>query len=318
MLRFQTTTTPTAFFHAKDHTGPLLHTGTEQVVPDHLTAERVERLIRGSHAEPWGAYVNFQMTHFPYQLPNGVIGPYSPANPDPKRFRYLGYPRSDLRRARNKYDNALYYVDQQVGRLYRALSETGQLDTTILVITSDHGEQFLEHDMVTHGRSLYEVEARVPLLVHWPKLIEPTVSDAPVSHLDVLPTLADLLQVAPHPSFQGESFAAPDLINPKEKAIFLNIQGMLSAEAIVCWPYKLIRSRRRRTPELYNLAKDPDEQDDLYHPGSALVKRLRKLLRAQMRAQLRYHHPNNKELRDERFAPRLLTCDAPLDQEAAN
>ncbi len=313
MLRFQTTATPTLRFHARDHQGPLINTGTERIVPDHLTAERVRRLILAQQREPWGVYVNFQMTHFPYKLPPGVSGPFEPATPNPKTFRYLSYPKADLEKVLNKYDNALHYVDQAVGRLYDALIESHQLDRTIVVLTSDHGELFHEHGLVTHGRTLYDAEARVPLLVHFPRALEPGVSDAPVSHLDILPTLADLLEVAPHPSFQGQSFADPGSIDARQKAVFLNIQGMRTAEAIVCWPYKLIKERERRHPELYNLERDPGETDNLYYRDSRPAQRLQRLLRAQMRAQLEYHHPDNAELREERFAPRLLTCDAPLD-----
>jgi len=313
MLRFESTGTPTLFFHSRDHEGPLVSTGTEKIVPDHLTAERVRRLILAQHSEPWGVYVNFQMTHFPYKLPPGVKGPYEPATPDPKKFRYLSYPESDLDAVLNKYDNALAYVDEQVGVLIEALRETDQLDNTIVVLTSDHGELFYQHGMVTHGRSLYDAEARVPLLIHWPGVVEPRSSDAPVSHIDILPTLAELLRVAPHPSFQGESFAQPELIDPKRKAIFMNIQGMRTAEGIVCWPYKLIKSRQQRRPELYDLEKDPREEEDLFHEDFAEADHLLRLVRAQMKAQLDYHHPSNQATRDERFAPRMLTCDARLD-----
>jgi len=313
MLRFESTGTPTLFFHSRDHQGPLVATGTEKIVPDHLTAERVRRLILARQSEPWGVYVNFQMTHFPYKLPPGSKGPYEPATPDPKKFRYLSYPEAELDVVLNRYDNALSYVDEQVGTLVDSLRETDQLDNTIVVLTSDHGELFHQHGMVTHGRSLYDAEARVPLLIHWPDVIEARSSDAPVSHLDILPTLAELLRVAPHPSFQGESFAQPDLIDHKRKAIFMNIQGMRTAEAIVCWPYKLIKARQQRRPELYDLERDPREEEDLFHDGSTEAQHLLRLVRAQMKAQLDYHHPSNQPLRDERYAPRMLTCDARLD-----
>ena len=313
MLRFQTTETPTLRFHARDHQGPLVNTGTERIVPDHLTAERVRRFILAQQRQPWGIYVNFQMTHFPYKLPVGVKGPFQPATPEPKKFRYLSYPKADLEKVLNKYDNALYYVDQQVGRLYQALAESRQLERTIIVLTSDHGELFHEHGLVTHGRTLYDAEARVPLLVHFPRLLEPGDSDVPVSHLDILPTLADLLEVAPHPAFQGESFADPASMDAGQKAVFLNIQGMRTAEAVICWPYKLIKERQQRYPELYNLARDPGEGENLYYRDSRRAQSLQRLLRAQMRAQLEYHHPDNRNLRQQRFAPRLLTCDAPLD-----
>jgi hypothetical protein len=90
----------------------------------------------------------------------------------------------------------------------------------------------------------------------------------------------------------------------------MNNQGMRSADAIVCWPYKLIKDRQKRHPELYDLRSDPEERHDLYHEQRLRVSRLQNILRAQLRAQLEYHHPKKKKLREERYAPRMLGCDA--------
>ena len=151
----------------------------------------------------------------------------------------------------------------------------------------------------------------MPLMFHWPSRIEPAVSTTPASHLDIMPTLADFLEAPAHPSFQGRSLVEdepPERRN--QRAIYMNNQGMRSADAIVCWPYKLIKDRQKRRPELYDLERDPEERYDLYSKQRQRASRLKKILRAQLRAQLEYHHPKHKELRKERYAPRMLGCDA--------
>jgi arylsulfatase A-like enzyme len=125
----------------------------------------------------------------------------------------------------NRYDNAIAYVDEQVGKLVARLEVASQLHDTILIVTSDHGELFGEHDLVTHGRSLYDAEARVPMLVHWPKRVRPGDAYEPVSHLDVLPSVLDLMDVPAHPAFQGKSFVSARAELDQPTGVYLNIQG---------------------------------------------------------------------------------------------
>ena len=208
----------------------------------------------------------------------------------------------------NRYDNALAYVDAQVGRIERWLRETGQLGRTLWVITADHGESFHEHGVVTHGKTLREPEARVPLLLHWPDRVEPGDVHEPVSSLDVMPTIAELIGIPPHPSFQGTSFA-PGGPAAARAGVFMNMQGFNFAEGLVCWPYKLTVDRMSGQVELYDLDRDPGELDDRSERDPSVTARLAEVLAAQMEAQEAYHHPAGAA-RAERFAPRLLACPA--------
>jgi hypothetical protein len=121
-------------------------------------------------------------------------------------------------------------VDQQIGRLRQYPERSGQLDRTLWVITADHGELLGERGIVTHGRSLHEGEARVPLLLHWPRGLQPRDEYEPVSQLDILPTVLELIGVPPHPSFQGTNFADIAPHQQAGAAILINIQGLRSAE----------------------------------------------------------------------------------------
>jgi arylsulfatase A-like enzyme len=253
--------------------------------------------------------VNFQATHFPYRLPPEATAPYQPTATTRGRFNYLGYPEKDRDAAVNRYDNALHYVDEQIGGLERALDALGLLDDTIWVITADHGESFHDHGQVTHGKTLFDTEARVPLLVHWPAKLTPADVEEPVSNMDVLPTILDLLKVPPHPAFQGKSFAAPSTRSAEPPAVYMNIQGLRSAEAVVCWPWKLIVDRSARTTRLFDLERDPTEKEDRVHRDPVVAERLRATLAAQIGAQMSYHKKGNPAL-SERYAPRMLACPA--------
>ncbi len=311
MLRFQTTGTPTYFHHAKDHEGAFFHTGTGNVVPDHLTAEKATKWI-AAQPGPWSLYVNFQMAHFPYTLPKSAERPFKNAQPTPGKFNYFDYPEREKQIVINRYDNAVHYVDEQVGKLWWFLRGAGLLDNTIWVITSDHGELFHEHGIVTHGKTLYDGEARVPLLVHYPAKLAARDVNTPVSHLDVLPTIAALADFPSHPSFQGENISRPDQL-AANRAIYMNIQGLKTGQAIVCWPYKLIVDKSAKRTMLFDLANDPNELDDLSERRTPITLALAKTLRAQLRAQMRYHHPKHTEQRESRYAPRMLRCPAVVD-----
>jgi arylsulfatase A-like enzyme len=260
--------------------------------------------------------VNLQGTHFPYATSPEARRPYRPDDPNPSTFTYLRYPKADREKAINRYDNALAHVDDQLRRIMGFLDERDQLSNTLWVVTSDHGELFFHKGLVTHGRTLDEAESRVPLLIHWPEGIAPKDRDEPVSHLDILPTLLDLLQLPPHPAFQGRSFASP-LAGSVKPAIFLNIQGLRFSDAIICWPYKYLVVRERAQGRLFRLDSDPDERKDLSERLPAVRDALARTLAAQFRAQERYHAPSSADARRKRYQPRLLSCPAELPAKAS-
>ncbi len=312
MLRFQRTDTPTHYRHAPDYKGEHLNMVTEDIAPDSGTIDTVIDWIDSTEGKPFSLYVNLQSTHFPYPIPASAPHPYSPWEPK-GAFTYVQWERRELDTIKNRYDNALHYVDMQVGRLYDALDERGLLDSTILVVTADHGESFFEHDYVTHGRALYETEARVPLLFHYPRWLVPRHVDEAVSTLDVTPTIIDLLGLDPHPALQGESVAWNELANNQHRAaVFLNIQGWKHYDGIVCMPYKLIYDPDGDDSSLFDLVQDPDEKNDVAAQHQDVVVALERVLMAQLEAQERYHADDDAgvDLRADRFAPSMLACPA--------
>ncbi len=307
MIKFQRTGTPTFYRHSKDYRWNHIDTGAELVVVDHVTVDTaIEWMSRNRH-KPFSMYVNFQATHFPYRLQTGIPQPFQPTHVPRGHFNYLGYPETDHDAAINRYDNALHYVDEQIGKIADYLERRGELDDTLWVITADHSENFHDHGQVTHGKTLYDSEARVPLLVHWPAKLAAGDVYEPVSNMDILPTILDLLDVPAHPAFQGRSFAGKNTESRETSAVFMNIQGLRSAEAVVCWPWKLIVDRTSRSVQLFNLERDPDERDDRAHHEPEITHTLHSTLSAQITAQLAYHKAGSQAL-TQRYAPRLLSC----------
>ena len=197
-------------------------------------------------------------------------------------------------------------MDTQIGRLADFLRERGQLDNTLWVIVSDHGESFHERGLVTHGKSLRENETRVPLLFHWPNRVKARDVWLPVSTLDILPTVVDLLGLPSHPAHQGLSFASLQRHRHARRPIFQTLQGLRYADAIVCWPYKLVHDATAAQLLLFDLEQDPAEQHNRMSREHPAARPLSTMLLAHIKRQLAYH--DDTHAMQSRFAPRLPRC----------
>lgn len=298
---------PHTYFHAKDHPGPHIGVGTMANLPDHVTADKITHWLKERDtATPWALYINFQRTHFPYE-PAGYVGQFQPSTPQGP-FNYFYYPESETQTAINRYDNALEYVDKQVGKVYQALEAQGLLDNTMIVLSSDHGEHFYERGYVTHGKSISETETRVPLLISWPAKLKPQVMGRPASTIDILPTLAQLIGLPRPLAWQGHALVP---VHPKptsRPALFIRLQGINHFDGIICWPWKLSYDRAARSYELYHLLRDPKETRNLVSTHQAVAAVLAKILFAQTSDQLTYYTTFLENSSAQAFPPPLYHC----------
>lgn len=102
------------------------------------------------------------------------------------------------------YDQEIRFTDLHIGRLIDDLERRGLYDRTAIVITGDHGEGFGEHGIDLHGYHLYAAQTRVPFIVRVPGLAPVRVT-TPASHVDILPTLANLAGLPPSAEMMGRS-----------------------------------------------------------------------------------------------------------------
>ncbi len=169
-----------------------------------------------SPRRPFFTFLNYIDAHAAYTPPPGAIhrfGSY-PQTDDQKWIVYQQWPDLDKSRLRkplidlgcDAYDDCLGYLDDQIGWLLGELARRGELERTLLIITSDHGEGFGEHDLFDHGESLYRTEIHVPLVI-----VPPGGRDAPpiirqtVSLRDLPATIVKLVGLAQGSPFPGNS-----------------------------------------------------------------------------------------------------------------
>ncbi|AEH25446.1 sulfatase [Pyrococcus yayanosii] len=172
------------------------------------------------------------------------------------------------------YDNTLRYVDYVLEQFHTFLEDKGLIDNTILVITADHGEEFWDHaeleagyfyDVrgyagVGHGHSVFNELIEVPLIIMGPDIPKKREEDKPVSGVDIVPTLMDLLGIQHNILFDGINiFKAP------KKRLILSENTIHGHEkkALVYGKLKFMYSPGDNVAWIFNLKNDPNEQNPI-------------------------------------------------------
>ena len=201
--------------------------------------------------------------------------PYEP--PEPFETRYAEHP----------YLGEIAFTDSQIARVVTFLEHNGLLDKTVIAVIGDHGESLGQHGEGSHGFFVYQATLRVPFIIRAPfeRLRGRRVAD-PVRAVDLMPTVLDLLGIAPPPAIAGVSLAplmtgdraTMDLEGYGEALYPLHHFGWSDMRAWRAGRYKVIDAPR---PELYDLERDPHETTNLYPErrtvADGMIARLRQL-----------------------------------------
>jgi len=181
------------------------------------------------------------------------------------------------------YDQKIYRLDENIDKFLDSFFNSSLKDKTILIITADHGEEFMEHGFVSHV-SLYNFNLKVPLMMYIPG-ISKAVIDKPVQGVDITPTILDLLGISYDFSFDGQSLAKL-IFGGKEQGLderLLIASGLdLKSRAVSKGKWKLILYQDENNKdqlvmgELYNLEIDPDEKNDVLLANYRLAEKIYK------------------------------------------
>jgi len=229
-----------------------------------ITADRVydkfSRWLERAPSSPFFCWVHLYDPHHPYEPPASF------------RDRFPDDP----------YRGEIAYMDETIGRMLRDLESRGLLKNTLVVIAGDHGEGFGEHGESGHGVFCYEETLRVPLIFHQPRLFRGgRVVTQTVGLVDVLPTLLELYRLPRPAGVQGRSIAA--LLsgdeNPAKPVPALYFESLYGMEEMGWAPLSgLVRGQLKYISlpraELYDLAADPLEKDNLYLKKNVQAKGL--------------------------------------------
>jgi len=245
-------------------------------VEDRCMIDQVIKFIDrdSSKKQPFFVFSWTQGTHHPYGPDDGTPSP-GWDNPDlltdPKTYGNMYW---DL----GRYMCALYELDKQIARLFAALRERGLAEDTIVIVTGDHGEAFgWPHESYGHSGKVHQEDVHVPLVIWNPKLFKNMPrSEVVGGHVDLSPTILDLLNVPLPATWQGHSLFSP---SRPQRAYFYGAMdnyyfGVREGK------YKYIYNATLGRDELYDLESDPWEQNNLASSRAEESKRLRQRLAA--------------------------------------
>jgi arylsulfatase A-like enzyme len=245
--------------------------------------------------EPFFLFVHYYDVHSDYApMPafrDLFVGEYSgPADGSTEqlmrvRSGELRYSPADLSHVSDLYDAEIRQLDAELERLLAGLAELGLEDRTLVIVTSDHGEEFQEHGGVLHGRTMYEEVLRVPLILRGPGV----PADRRVAELalvaDVAPTLLGWLGVLPAEPLDGvdllASIASPEPAGGERRAFaaadWRNAEPD-SQRMLRSLRFKWVHDRVSGRTQLFDLVSDPAEREDVSAGHADLMERFRREL----------------------------------------
>ena len=243
----------------------------------HLTDEAIAWLSSTPAAGGDFLWLHYFDPHDPYSPPPGYLLDGRPQQSARKLFKDRS---SDPALLRSLYRAEVRFVDDQIGRFLQALRAAGRFDSSLIILTSDHGEEFWEHGGQGHGGSLYQELLHVPLLIKPPQEImeRRVISYTPTQAIPA--AVAELLDLerpanwnnAIAPILSGNTSPAPAPI-----VSGATLYGEFQWSVIVN-DLKYIRRLQSQREELYNLRSDPGEERSLPLTNQPLVVRARSIL----------------------------------------
>jgi arylsulfatase len=285
-------------------------------------SERALEFVRECDDDPFMMYLHYFDPHGPYDPPEELkrrftdeihpdpVGLYTQLRKRVPEYVSKGFGPGDplYEDQQVRYDAEITWTDQALKSLFDGLAELGVDENTLVVITSDHGEEFLEHGFVEHAWTLYQESLHVPLILWWPAVLKPARAPERVSLVDVLPTVQRLQGLESTGPSDGHCLIDLEgqpltLRTPVLGELLIQHRNVLRSVTVGRWKYiqarqwlnprqrsEVARSERKHElealevdfdpwgpvvrEELYNLVSDPRETRNLKKSEPELFEQL--------------------------------------------
>ena len=200
-------------------------------------------------------------------------------------WRGLEVNDEDLRHIQALYDGGIRYTDEKIGEFLSYLQDTGLKDKSLIIITSDHGEEFKEHGSFLHWQLYYRPDLHVPLIMRIPNYPKKeTRINEVVQSIDILPTILDIAALQPHQKSQGKSLLPSikrhgNFFNRSLALLFPPSKNIAFAErygssSIITDSYQMIYNLQPKSFQLFDLKDDPLAQNNIAKGHDDLIERL--------------------------------------------
>ena len=264
------------------------------VLSDELNEQAFRWLDRRDKAKPFFLYLHATDPHSPYTPPDGYLERLGLEVVDPdaglsEKVRELKRGEVDEQQLADLvalYDAEIRFNDEQFGRLIAELKRQGLYDSTLILVVSDHGEEFFDHGWWQHGKTLYQEQLGVPLIVRFPNGEGAGNSiEAIAQHIDIVPTILDVAGVEMPEGLTGRSLRGLLSGVPGEDLVqavsYLDMDNR-EAESVTSAIGKLILHHYDigQGELLFDLSTDPDELVNLVDERPVIAGYLQQAMRA--------------------------------------
>lgn len=269
-------------------------TGRNQALPPFDSTRILRRTavayLRSVAREPFFLWVHIMDPHDPYDPPSEFRSTKGPWPLFGLAAPYWGTPQRDERGnivvetehqayVRTLYQGEIAYADACIEAILNELETFGGDRNTFVCFVADHGEELWDHDRYGHGHSLYDELVHVPMMFSGPGIVRQSI-DQPASTIDIMPTLAALMNVDADPNWRGHDLS-PLLLQSQETPRSPVIAQATNRNA---WPdvlrmyrdgqWKLIDTLGKGPTALYDMHNDPLEQNNLLNTHPEIVAEL--------------------------------------------
>jgi len=253
-----------------------------------------ERLERDGGKAPWFLFLHTYDTHYPYEnaekynemfwrgKPEDEIDPDS--LPEGADLHEWPVTPAQLQHLSDHYDAAIRSTDDALADLIAYMDGKKLFDDTLVILLSDHGEEFKEHGRLGHEKTLYIESLHVPLIVAGPG-IRPREIDHPAGLVDIMPTVMEIFGAEPPPVVEGRSLVpllAGNGAGFPDRPMYSELDWGVALRSVVDAGFHLIYDVRQESSEMYDLSRDPKEAADLAGSAPERAARLRGLIRSRL------------------------------------
>jgi len=267
-----------------------------------------KKWLKDKARPPFFLFLHTYDIHSPYDPGRDFVEPYHPEeyagpvlpekttdyvrqmmglSPSDETFEKIEWNSGDQQWMEALYDGGIHKTDEVMGHFIEVLNNHPgwSWERDILVIFSDHGEEFWDHESLGHGQTLYQEGIHVPLIMLGP---DATVAGRRVTEMvmlmDLAPTLLEMVGITQPPSFTGRSFTA--LMNAatdgaEHRVVASETVGRVTS--MIQYPWKLVRYGKEKRIELFNLEFDPEEKNPIQDDHPQIVAQLAKALKTQIK-----------------------------------
>ncbi len=220
--------------------------------------------------------------HCPYNSPQPYLEMFNTEGAiatDPRRcgkqFKNQKLTTGHAKYISDRYDGGIRFADTKIGEVFDLLEDKALLDNTIVIITSDHGEEFLEHGDIGHKGSLHRELLQVPLIIYVPE-VQPGRIKTQVSTIDLFDTITEMLGLTHQQKTNGQSLwkilNTKDAANYTRKFQFSELDGKIKIRSHINPKGHLLNNHTQSEINYYNLITDPTEQNDFSQIETGEVK----------------------------------------------